>query len=116
MSALFQIVQLIAPVLITLGTVAAARAVAQRFQKLGGGEAQDRLNSIRKELDDAMTQKVQLLEEQFTGCKARLVSMEKTVAKLSEERIDLKQEIADLHDELRTLRPNRRGRLDRASD
>lgn len=90
--------------------------MARRFQKLGGGEAQERLNAIRKDLDDAMTQKVNLLEEQFTGCKKRLVEVEDTLAAMRRERRDLRQEVYDLTKELRQMRPNRVGAKDRKDD
>jgi uncharacterized coiled-coil DUF342 family protein len=107
---------LIASVAVSVGTVGMGYLVARRFQKLGGGEAQARLNRIRKDLDDAMTQKVDLLEEQFVGCKNRLIEVEKTVKQLRRERLELKQEIADLHAELRTMRVDRRGAKDRSGD
>ena len=110
------IAALLASVTVSVGTVVAGYLVARRFQKLGGGEAQERLNRIRAELDDAMSEKVRVLEEQFRACKERLVEVEKQLTKVRQERIDLKQEIGDLHDEIRVLRPDRRGAKDRTSD
>ncbi len=106
---------LVASVIVSVGTVGAGYLVARRFQKLGGGEAQERLNTIRKELDDAMAEKVRLLEEQFKGCKDRLIEVEATVKTLRNERRQLRQDVDDLHAELRTMR-NRTGAKDRASD
>lgn len=99
-----------------MATVGGGYLVARRFQKLGGGDAQLRLNAIRKELDDAMTDKVQLLETDFASCKTRLVEVESQMKRMRAERIDLKQEVRDLHDELRKLRPDRHGAKDRADD
>lgn len=107
---------LLASVAASVLTVGGGFLVARRFQKLGGGEAQERLNGIRKELDVAMTEKVDFLEEQFAGCKKRLIEVEATVERMRKERIDLKQEIGDLHRELRTLRIDRRGAKDRTDD
>jgi predicted nucleic acid-binding Zn-ribbon protein len=106
----------LASVIVTTMTVGGGYVVARRFQKLGGGEAQERLNAIRKELDDAMEDKVRVLEERLKGANGRIVALEGQVKRLRDERIDLKQEIADLHDELRTLRPDRRGHRDRSDD
>ena len=63
-----------------------------------------------------MTEKVRLLEEQFAGCKKRLIEVEAELKRVRSERIDLKQEIGDLHDEIRAMRPDRRGAADRAND
>lgn len=107
---------LVASVTVSVGTVVAGYLVARRFQKLGGGEAQDRLNKIRADLDAAMSEKLRLLEEQFAGCKTRLIEVEKTVTTLRAERRQLMQDIADLHSEIRAMRPDRKGRQDRSSD
>jgi hypothetical protein len=107
---------LIASVIVSVGTVGAGYLVARRFQKLGGGEAQERLNTIRKDLDDAMAEKVRLLEEQFQGCKKRLIEVEGSVTTLRAERRQLKQDVDDLHDEIRILRPDRRGAKDRSDN
>lgn len=118
---------LVASVLASVATVGGGYLVARRFQKLGGGAAQDRLNKIREEVAKAAEERVDQLEEQFQGCKVRLVEVEGTVRKLeddaaaaakrwSRERIDLKQEITDLHHELRKLRTDRRGAADRSDD
>lgn len=110
------LVALLTSVAASVLTVGGGLVVARRFQKLGGGEAQDRLNAIRKELDDAMTDKVRVLEEQFAACKKRLIEVEAELKRVRAERIDLKQEIGDLHDEIREMRPDRRGAKDRGSD
>ncbi len=107
---------LLASVAASVATVGGGLVVARRFQKLGGGEAQARLNAIRKELDDAMTDKVRVLDEQFAGCKKRLAEVEAELKRVRAERIDLKQEIGDLHDELRAMRPDRRNAHDRSGD
>lgn len=91
-------------------------AVARRFRKIGGDEAQDRLNEIRKELDDAMTDKVSLLSADFAGCKLRLIEVEAELKRVRAERIDLKQEIGDLHRELRAMRDRRPSTRARATD
>jgi phage shock protein A len=98
---------LIASVITSVGIVAAGYLAARRFQKLGGGEAEARLTKIQADLVTAMSEKVDLLEDQFKGCKTRLIEVEKTVERMRKERIDLKQEIVDLHDELKTFRPRR---------
>lgn len=110
------VLPLIASVAVSVLTVLTGGAVARRFQKLGGGEAQDRLNVIRKELDDAMGDKVRLLQEQFDGCKKRLVEVEASLTTIRAERRELRGEISDLHAELRRLRPDRRGAKDRGDD
>ncbi len=102
--------------MVSVSTVAAGYLVARRFQKLGGGEAQLRLNAIRAELDAVMSGKVRLLEEQFAGCKTRLAEVEGVVETMRRERRTLKQDIADLHEEVRMLRPNRTGAKDRVND
>lgn len=107
---------LIASVAVSIVTVLTGGAVARRFQKLGGGEAQERLNTIRKELDDAMTDKVDLLESQFVACKRRLAEVEEQLKAMRVDRRNDRQEIADLHLELRKLRPDRRGARDRGDD
>lgn len=107
---------LLASVAASVITVVGGLVVARKFQKLGGGEAQERLNAIRKELDDAMTEKVSFLEEQFAGCKKRLGEVENQLKAVRAERIELKQEIGDLHEEIRDLRPDRRGARDRTND
>ena len=112
---------------VALVTVGSGFLVARRFQKLGGGEAQDRLNAIRKELDDAMEDKTKLLSDQFDGCKTRLLAVEGGMRKQQErhteatrrwgvERREFRREIFDLHTELRRLRPDRTGAKDRADD
>lgn len=107
---------LIASVAASVATVGGGYLVARRFQRLGGNEAQDRLNQIRKELDDAMTDKVRGLDEEFVGCKKRLIEVEAELKRVRTERLDLKQEIGDLHDEIRAVRPDRRGATDRSDD
>lgn len=107
---------LVASVVVTIATVLTGKAVTSRFQKLGGGEAQERLNTIRKELDDAMTDKVSLLETQFVACKSRLAEVETRLTAMKRERRDDRQEIADLHRELRQMRPDRSGARDRTDD
>lgn len=107
---------LVASVAVSIITVLTGGAVAKRFQKLGGGEAQERLNLIRKELDEAMGDKVRLLEEQFVGCKKRLGEVETTVTAMRRERRELRQEITELHHELHQLRPDRLGAKDRSDD
>lgn len=118
---------LLASVIASVATIAGGYAVARRFQKLGGGDAQIRLNAIRKELDDAMTEKLQVMGDDFLACKVRLVEVEAIVEKLREdatiaakkwgrERLDFRSEITDLHDELRRLRTDRNGASDRSSD
>lgn len=101
--------------------------VARRFQKLGGGEAQDRLNTIRAELDAAMEEKLGNLKEQFEACKKRLGEVETNLTaertkhesalrRLREERRDLREEIGQLHREVRSMKPNRDGAHDRSGD
>jgi predicted nuclease with TOPRIM domain len=107
---------LAASVVTSVGIVFAGWSVARRFQKLGGDVAQERLNKIRAELDAAMAEKVSFLEEQFVGCKKRLIEVEDQLKRMRGERIELKQEVADLHAELRTMRGDRKGRADRAGD
>lgn len=107
---------LVASVLVSVGTVVAGYFVARRFQKMGGGEAQDRLNRIRQEVADAAEERVKQLEDEFTGCKSRLIEVEATVKMMRRERIALRQEIDDLYAELRSLRPDRAGRQDRVGD
>lgn len=107
---------LLASVAVSVGTVVTGFLVARRFQKLGGGAAQERLNTIRKELDDAMNDKLRLLGDDFSACKTRLVEVEGQLKAMRKERIALKQEIADLHAELRQLRVDRRGAKDRVDD
>ncbi len=99
---------LIVSVAASVTTVGGGLLVARRFQRLGGGEAQERLNAIRKELDDAMSDKVRVLDEEFSFCKKRLLEVEIDVKRLRSDRIDLKQEIGDLHEEIRKLRPTPR--------
>lgn len=100
---------------------------ARRFQKLGGGEAQERLNTIRAELDDAMEEKLANLKEQFEACKTRLGQVEvdltsertkheSALRRLREERRDLREELGQLHREVRALKPNRDGAHDRSDD
>ena len=101
---------LIASVVTSVGIVAAGYATARRFQKIGGNDAQERLNKIRADLDDAMTEKVRVLEDQFLACKRRLGEVEDQMKAWRRERIDLKQEIDDLHDDLRTMRAERKER------
>lgn len=103
-------------VLASVSTVGGGFLVARRFQKLGGNEAQDRLNQIRAELDHAMSEKVRVLDEQFVGCKRRLIEVEAELKRVRAERIDLKQEIGDLHAELREMRDRPRGSKARADD
>ena len=101
---------LVLSVLASVITVGGGYIVARRFQKLGGGDAQLRLNAIRKELDDAMSDKLKLIEDDFAGCKRRLIGVEAELKRVRAERIDLKQEILDLHNELRKMQQPRRGR------
>lgn len=101
---------LIASVVTSVGIVVAGYAAARRFQKIGGNDAQDRLNKLRADLDAAMLEKVQVLEDQFVACKTRLGEVEAQMKTWRRERIGLKQEIDDLHDELRTMRGERKGR------
>lgn len=107
---------MLASVFASVATVGGGYLVARRFQKLGGNEAQDRLNKIRADLDEAMQDKLRVLGDDFAGCKTRLVEVESTVERMRRERIDLKQEIGDLHRELRKLRVDRKGALDRTDD
>jgi len=106
----------LASVIVTSMTVGGGYLVARRFQKLGGGEAQERLNAIRKELDDAMEDKVRVLEERLKGANGRIVTLEAQVRRLRDERIDLKTEIRDLYVELGKLQPDRKGHRDRIGD
>lgn len=96
--------QLLLSVIASVITIAGGYAVAKKFQKMGGGEAQTRLNNVRKELDDALNEKVRLLTEQFDGCKGRLIAMEAQVDTMRKERIEYKQEISELHRQLTLLR------------
>lgn len=107
---------LLVSVAASVATVGGGLLVARRFQRLGGGEAQERLNLIRKELDDAMADKLRLMAEDFAGCKKRLGEVEAELKRVRAERIDLKQEIMDLHRELRALHPDRRNAKDRDGD
>lgn len=106
----------VASVIVTTMTVGGGYLVARRFQKLGGGEAQERLNAIRKELDDAMEDKVRVLEDRLKTANRRIVTLEGQVERLRNERLDLKAEIRDLYVELAKLQPDRRGHRDRISD
>ncbi len=101
--------------------------VARQYKRMGGGEAQVKLNELRKEIVDDYETRVDQLEDQFTGCRSRLAEVEAAMADMktkhdtdtrrwTRERFDLKQEISDLHDEIRTLRPNRPNARDRAGD
>jgi hypothetical protein len=117
------VLPLIASVLTSLLTVGAGLLVARRFNKLGGGEAQERLNNIREELDDAMTKKLKLMEDrlvvadaEYGRCKAKVLVMERIVKKLRAERVELRQEMHALHEEVRVLRVDRKGATDRATD
>lgn len=118
---------LLASVIASVATVIGGFVVARRFQKLGGGDAQFRLNTLRKELDDAMTEKLRVVGDDFLACKMRLIEVEAIVETLrtdadtaakkwSRERLDFRSEITDLHAELRRLRTDRNGALDRAND
>ena len=118
---------LLASVIASVGVVGSGYLVARRFQKLGGGEAQERLNKIRAELDAAQAEKIAGLEAQFLGCKTRLVEVEKTVetmaaqavtaaSKWARERTHLNQEIHNLREDVRRLSPDRRGAKDRTDD
>lgn len=122
-----QLIPVLAAVAASLVTVLGAQAVARRFQRLGGGEAQELLNSLRKEIVDAMEERYVLLEKEFTGCKARLATVERQTAAQRRahlvaarrwvvERREFRAEVHDLHDELAKLRPERSGRRDRTTD
>lgn len=102
------LIQVMIAVVASLLAVGASYLMTRRFQKLGGGEAQERLNEIRKELDAATTEKLRLLGEQFTACKVRLVQVEAQLKRMSDERRDLRQDVSDLHDEIRDLRGARK--------
>lgn len=114
-------------VVASVAAAVSAWLVARRFQKLGGGEAQDRLNTIRKELDEAMDEKLVNLRDQFDTCKKRLIVVEQMVKtqkathgeaarKWVIERRELKRELFALHADLHKLQPDRTGARDRDSD
>jgi hypothetical protein len=105
-------VEWLAPLLATLLaaglTVGAGIIVARRFRKLGGGEAQERLNATYKELNVALQIKIDGLlvalderNDAFHDCKKELDELAKVTRR---ERLLFQQDADDLRTELRGLR------------
>ena len=106
---------IVAPLIITGGGL----LVARRYARLGGGEAQVKLNTTLRGLADAYEEKLALrdgtlaeMRTEMDACKTRLEAMERAEHKWRAERLDLKQEVGDLHDELREVRRAIKGDAD----
>lgn len=96
----------------TLLTLGAGRVVARRYEKLGGGEAQIKLNATLKDLNDTYEDKLRerdatiaQMRIEMTECKVRLEQVEKREDRWQEERIELKQELTKVYRRLSKLEP-----------
>lgn len=88
----------------TLAPIGSGWLVAQVYRKMGGGEAQLKLNVTLKDLNDAYEDKLGLrdatiaeLRNDFIACKTRLETMEAKEQTWMEERIELKKELAEVY-------------------
>jgi hypothetical protein len=96
-------------------TLGGGLIIARRYEKMGGGEAQAKLNVTLKELTDAYEEKLRLrdgdlaaMKAEMAGCKDRLESMERREIDLAaqvkareelwlNEKIELKHELAEVY-------------------
>ena len=88
----------------TVAPIATGYLVAKRYQALGGGEAQIKLNVTLQDLTKAYEEKLTLRDDTiremkagFDECKGRLAAMEHREMMWLEEKIELKKELAAVY-------------------
>lgn len=101
-------------VLISLATGLAALIgsvfVARRYQQLGGGEAQKKLNAVYRELNGAFEEQINELKGQIASRDKRIKQLETDITAARAERRTLKQDVDDLHEQIRALRAQVNGK------
>lgn len=88
----------------SLAPIVTGYLVARRYQRLGGDEAQIKLNVTLKDLNDAYEEKLQQRDDtiaemriEMATCKERLETMEERDEVWMREKIELKRELAEVY-------------------
>lgn len=97
----------------TLVTLGGGRIIAKRYERLGGGEAQLKLNATLKELNDAYEDKllerdrtIADMRNEMNRCEQRLKNVEDREEQWHTERLELKKELAVVYRRLAKLEPH----------
>lgn len=88
----------------SLGPIAGGAFIAKRYERMGGGAVQLKLNASLKELNEAYEDKLQQrdaelreMHNEMQQCKGRLEVMESKEERWMAERIELKSELAAVY-------------------
>ena len=88
----------------SLGPIAGGAFIARRYERMGGGAVQLKLNASLKELNEAYEDKLEIrdrdisqMHDEMQQCKGRLEAMEAKEERWMAERIELKGELAAVY-------------------